>query len=808
MDHVLQNVRIGARSLGRTPGFFLTVVLTLAVGIGIGTAVFTVAEAFLLRPLPIRDQDRVVVAWGVTSDGRVDHFPLLLPDAREFAARVRSLERVEFFSFGGALKIPIRDNGSVFQLRRAMVSGGYFALLGARPALGRAIERDDDLVGAAPVVVLSHGAWRRYFGGDPHVVGRKIVLHGSGVAHTIVGVMPLGLDYPQGVDFWAPVLPNSKPLGGAPVYAELHVLGRLRPGASPAAVAAELTSFFRRPEAPAWLHDVHGVAHPIADAVLGDVRSAVLAFGAAACLLLLVTCINVANLLLVRGLARVREVAVRAALGAGRGRIVAQLLTENSLLAIAGGGLGLLLATAAIRVFVSFAPPGTPRLDEIHVDGTAVGAAVAITVAVTLLAALAPALVTSRLQLQEALRAGSRQSGAGRGMRFGTETLVVAQVALALLMLSGAGVITRSLMKLERVDLAFDPGHLLVAELAVPSEGFNETTKMTALLDRVATRLAAMPGVRAVTPVLTPPFVSAGGIFGQVSAEGQTAEEAAKNPTLIFEVVTPSYFTTFDIPMLRGRGLAESDREGAPRVAMLSASAARHYWAGADPIGKRLRGAPGDSSVTIVGIVPDTRYRDLRDARPTIYYPLRQSNFPVAPMTLVIRTNGRSESIIPAVRRAVSEDEPGVALASIASFETLLGPSLAQPRLNALLLTIFAGAALLLAAVGLFGVMATMVRLRTRELGVRMALGATGGDIARLVLGRGMTLALAGAGLGLVGALAGNRLLASMLFDVAPTDRLTLMVVVVLLLSVAALASLVPARSSARIEPSVVLRAD
>jgi predicted permease len=342
----------------------------------------------------------------------------------------------------------------------------------------------------------------------------------------------------------------------------------------------------------------------------------------------------------------------------------------------------------------------------------------------------------------------------------------------------------------------------------VPSEGFGDTPKLLALLDRLETRLAALPGVRAVAPVLTPPFVSAGGIFGQIAAEGQTAEEAAKNPTLVFEVVTPGYFTTFGIPVLRGRGLTESDREGAPLVAVLSASAASHYWPGADPIGKRLRGPEGDSSVTIVGIVPDTRYRDLRDARPAIYYPLRQSNFPVSPMTLVIRTDGPSESVMPAVRRAVSEDEPGVALASIASFETLLYPSLAQPRLNSLLLSAFAGAALLLAAVGLFGVMATMVRLRTRELGVRMALGATGGDIARLVLGRGMTLALTGAGLGLAGALAGNRLLASMLFDVAPTDRLTLTAVVALLLSVAALASLIPARASTRIEPSVVLRAD
>jgi putative ABC transport system permease protein len=804
----LHDLRLGARSLGRTPGFFVTAVLTLAVGIGIGTAVFTVAEAFLLRPLPIRDQSRVVVLWGATTDGRVENFPLLLPDAREFAARVRSLERVEFFAYGGAQKVPVRNDGRVFQLRRALVSGGYFALLGARPVLGRAIDRDDDVAGAAPVVVLSYGAWQRYFASDPRAVGRQMVLHGSGVAHTIIGVMPLGLDYPQGVDFWAPVIPNSKPLGSAPVYAELNILGRLRPGASPFAAAAELTAFFHRPEAPAWLHDVHGVARSLVDAMLGDVRPAVLAFAAAACLLFLVTCINVANLLLVRGLSRVREIAVRAALGAGRGRIVEQLLTESVLLASAGGILGLALAALAVRVFIAFAPPGTPRLDEIHVDVTVVAMAIAITVAATLLAGLAPALLTSRVQLQNALRAGSRQSGAGRAMRRATEALVVAQVALAILMLSGAGVITRSLMKLEHVDLAFEPTQLLVAELAVPFDNFGDTRAQIALLERVVPRLEAVLGVRSVAPVLTPPFVSAGGIFGQIAAEGQSAEDAAKNPTLLFEVVTPSYFTTFDIPVQRGRGLAESDREGAPRVAVLSASAARHYWGDADPIGKRLGGRDGDSAITVVGIVPDTRYRDLREARPAIYFPLRQSTFPVAPMTLVIRTDGRPTSVIPAIRRAIGESEPGVALASAASLETLLDPSLAQPRLNALLLAVFAGAALLLAAVGLFGVMATMVRLRTRELGVRMALGATAGDVARLVLERGMALAIVGTTVGILGAVAGNRLLTSMLFDVAPTDGATLTAVAVLLLAVAALASLIPARSSARIEPSVVLRAD
>ena len=807
MDQLLRSISVGARTLRRTPGFAITAVLTLALGIGLSTAVFTVADAFLFRPLAVRDQERVVVLWGATQDGRFDNFPLLLRDAREFAARTRSLERVEFFSYGGAGLQPIRDatGNGVFRVRRALVSGGYFDLLGTKPVLGRTLQREDDVTGAAPVVVLSYGAWQRYFGGDPDVLGRRIVVHSTGVAHEIVGVMPSGVDYPKGTDVWAPVIPNSGPLGNEPVYAELNLIGRLRPGASPADARAELTSYFRRPEANTWQRGLHGVVHPLTNAILGDARPAVLVFVAATVLLMLITCINVANLLLVRGLARVREIAVRSALGAGRARIVGQLLTESGLLALGGGVVGFALAAGAVRGFLAFAPPGTPRLDEIHLNGTAIMGAVGITAVVMLLFALVPALVTSRVELQTVLRSGTRQSGGSRRFRFGTEALVAGQVALAVLVLSAAGLLARSFMKLERVDLAFDPSQLAIVELALPPARFDDPKQQVALLDRLLPRLEAIPGVRAVSPVLTAPFVAAGGIFGQLAAEGQTADEKARNPTLIFEVVTPNYFSTFGVHVLRGRGFTDDDREGAPRVVLLTESAARHYWPNADPIGKRLA---GDPAMTVVGVVRDTRYRDLRDARPSVYFPLRQSSFPFAPLTLAIRADGASADIIPVVRQRITESERGVAVASAAPFETFLEGPLAQPRLNALLLVIFAGASVALAGIGLFGVMATMVRHRTRELGIRMALGATAADLRRMVMGRGLVLALAGSAVGMLGAVATNRLLVAMLYGVSPTDSLTLIAVAVLLLAISAVATLLPARSSTRIDPVISLRAE
>jgi len=808
MPRQIQSIGVVVRSLRRTPGFAVTAVLTLALGIGLSVAVFTVAEALLLRKLPFRDQNGLVVLWTQPADRSFDHYPLSLARARDFARSTRTLERVAFAAYEGAWPIPIREGDRMSRLRQALVSGDFFDILGVQPVLGRALRVEDDVIGAAPVVVLSYGAWQGHFAGSFEVLGRQIVVHGNGVGYTIVGVMPRGFDYPRGVDFWAPLVPMRTNPGSDSTFADVDLIGRLQSGATPVVARDEVTAFYGRVGDSPWARSLHGVANPLPWLILGDTKPAVLVFAVASLLLLVITCVNVANLLLVRGLARTREVAVRSALGAGRGRVIAQLLAENAVLAIGGGALGIAVAAAAVGAFVAFAPAGLPRLDEIQLNATALAGAVGITTVAMMLFGLAPAIMTSRVELQEVLRAGTRQS-MNRGSRLATEVLVVGQVALAVLVLSAAGLIARSLIKLERAELSFEPSHLLIGELAFKYDQVDTKEKQLALLDRLVPAVRAVPGVQAVSPVVAIPFSGSGGWDISLAAEGQSAVETAGNPVLNMDVVMPEYFTTFGITLVRGRGFTDQDREGTPGVVVISQSTAHHFWPGADPIGKRVKlGIKAAETATVVGVVPDTRYRELRDPRPSVYFPLRQSPFPFAPMNLAIRTRGAPADLVSAVRRAVGSIDPGIGLASAAPFGSFLDGPLAPPRLNALLLAVFACAAVVLAGIGLFGVMATMVGQRTREFGVRMALGATGQELRLMVLRRGLTLATIGVVTGLLGALLANRLLLALLYQVSPTDPVTLSIVVVLLLTVAGLASLFPARSSTRIDPVQALRAD
>lgn len=799
----MHNIRVAVRSHLRTPGVAVAGILTLSVGIGLATAVFTVAEALLIRPLPVREQGRIVVLWGEQSSDNVN-YPLGIEGARHFERTTRALTDVAFVMYEGAVPTLVRQGDELTRVRGALVSGAFFDVLGVTPALGRALRRDDDVRGAAPVMVLSHDSWQRKFGGDPGVIGKQVTTHFSNVRYTIVGVMPPGIDYPKGTEFWAPVIPATPEQSMQ--YLSLYAIGRLAPGVTPAHARDELTAYYKLPEATVWQRSLRGVVHTLPQLIVGDTKPALLAFAIASGLLLLITCINVANLLLVRGLTRAREIAVRAALGATRPRIAGQLLLENGILALAGALLGCGVAALAVRGFVAYAPQGIPRVAEIGVNGTVLAGAIGVTAIATLLFALVPAVATTRVELQDVLRSDVRHS-ATRGSRFVTEGLVAAQIALALLILSGAGLVARSLIKLQRVDLALQPSNLLIAELSMREDQFDTKEKQLALLDKLMRGLQSVAGVEKSSYTVAVPF--GGGWDGRPIAPGQTPEEIAANPMINMDVVSADYFATLGIPLLRGRTFGDQDRAGSPKVIVLSAAAARHYWPHADPIGQRLAmGGNGEEVFTVIGVVRDARYRELRDARASIYFPIRQTIFPFAPTALAIRTTAQPSDFIPTLRRAISEIDPAVAVASAAPFGAFLDAPLAQPRLNAFLLFVFAAAGVLLAAVGLFGVMMTAVRQRIREIGIRLALGATPRELQRMVVRRGLGIAAVGLFAGTAGALATNRLLTALLYGVSPWDTLTLAAVAAALLGMAATASAIPARSTTRIDPVAALRTE
>ncbi|HYC49540.1 MAG TPA: ABC transporter permease [Gemmatimonadaceae bacterium] len=800
-----QIIRAAIRSVLRRPAFAAGIAIVLALGIGLATAVFSVADAVILRKLSVADQDRIALLWGVKRDGTAGAFPLTLDQARSIGADSRALAGVAFHTYEGATQELVRDGNQVSRLRRARVSGNFFTVLGARPAAGRLLRESDDVTGAAPVAVLSHDAWTRRFGGDPSVVGKRLDLHKDGIAYEIVGVMAPGLDYPRGADFWASTY-ATVPHANLP-YVAVNLVGRLAPGASLAAAGEELTNHFASPAASPWQRDLIGSAHTLPEVVLGNVDDAVIIFAIAAALLLLITCINVANLLLVRGVARHREIAVRAAIGASRSSIVAQLMAENAVLALLGGIIALPVAAAAVASFIAFAPSSVPRLGEITLNGSTLLAAFGITVVAVLVFGVLPAALASRHRSIDALRSGARESGS-RGSRRLTELLVAGQVALAFTIVAAAGLMTRSLVRLQGEDLAFNPAGMAIAELALSSRDYDAAPKQLAMLEQLLPAVRSLPGVRAATSIVAVPFSGTHGWDGRFGAEGQTTADVAKNPMLNMELVAPGHFAMFGVTLLHGRAINDDDRAGATPVAVISESTAQHYWPGESAVGRRLFLGTPDRSVTIVGVVSDTRWRDLRQERATVYIPMRQSFFPFAPTTLAIRSDASAATLTPALRALLQREFPGVALAAVAPFDDFLARPLAEPRMNAFLLTVFAVAALALAAIGIFGVMMLSVTQRTRELGVRLALGATPAMLRRMVLRRGGTVAAAGTLAGIAGALLLNRALASLLYEVSSNDMLTLALVAAFTLLVALVATAIPARASTRVDPVRALRSD
>jgi putative ABC transport system permease protein len=811
MRTLLQDLRYGVRVLLKSRGFALVAVVTLALGIGASTAAFSVVHAVLLRPLPFPEQERLVVAWkrDTTTDNPL--VELSVPDFRDWQAQSRSFEGLAampttVYGYGYVLT----GRGEPVQLESAKVTGRFFNLLGARAAHGRVFDEADDRAGGPPVAVLSDRLWREHFGASPEVVGQNVTLNQT--SFNVIGVLPPAFNFPAGVDLWIPLQAVASPRGmenrGA-VY--LQTVGRLKEGVTLEQAEADLNNVIARlaeqyPETQAAGQRV--VLTPLADHLFGDAKPALWALFAATALLLLVGAANIANLMLARATSRRRELAVRVALGASRRRLAAQLLVESLVLALAGGAAGLLLATWLVELLAAVAPADIPRLEDVSLSGAALLASVAFTLVTTAVFGLLPALSASRFNLSETLsEAGGKLTNARTGKRL-RGALVVGEVALTLVLVAGASLILQSFLNLSGVPLGFDPRGVLTTQLRLTGPKYGKPEARREFFAQLIERLEARPGVVAASGVLTRPLEGTVAWDMDFAAEGQPADEARRNPDANFESVNPHYFRAFAIPLKAGREFDERDRAGVEPVVVISESLAeRFYGSAAGALGKRIKLDPGDAEEpwrTVVGVAGDVRYRELQNTRLDIYVPHAQST--VVLNHFAVRSTLAAPDALALLRREVAALDPEQAVSRVLTMEEQVAARLARPRFTAVLLNWLALMALLLAGVGIFGVTAYAVAQRTRELGLRVALGARPRDILLLVVGHGLKLAALGIVPGLVGALAMTRWLSSLLYGVSASDPLTYAGVALLTACVALLACLLPARRATKVDPMVALR--
>jgi putative ABC transport system permease protein len=807
-EQCVDDLRLAWRGLRRAKAFTAAAVFTLAVGIAGTTVMFALIHGVLLRPLPVREQDRLVVAWKELRTGAAGHWPYRAGEIVEIARSARLLDRVAGVGYNGATPFVGIENGSASYINGASVTGRFFDVIGVEPVLGRALTDADDVAGAEKVLVITDGLWQRRYGGTRDVVGRRLIVNNH--AFTIVGVMPSDIEYPRGVEAWMSVATLTSILTNPAFRVDLDLVARLRPGVTIEQAASELQGLTSRLEAAAPSNAPRGgviVVRSYADVLVGDVRVAMLVLFGAVGLVLLIASANVANLLLLRGEARRSELAVRAALGASRIRLVRQLVAESVLLALAAGAVGLLITGWALQAVVALVPEGLPRVESVRVDAIVVLFTVAVAFVTAALAGLVPALSSAREDLGIQLRSGGRGTTPSAA-RHGRRGLVVAQVALAVTIVAAAGLLTRSLLRLQAADMGLATNRLVFVQLSLPQPEYADRGRHLRFLDDVVAELEAVPGIAAATPVNAAPFAGTGAWDALITGEGQSAEQAAANPLLNLEAIHANYFETFEVTLVRGRPFTEADRQGAPEVAIVSEDVAARTWPGQDPIGKRIKLGPVNSRATwrtVIGVAARTRYRELADPRPTLYLPAEQ--FIVSAQMLVLRTSSPLALVSAAARERIARLDADVQVMRVAPFTQMLARPLARPRFNAFLIGIFGLAALILAAVGLYAVMAAYVRQRDAEIGVRVALGATAADVRRLVLGEGLLLAGSGALIGIVSAAAGSRFLRGLLFDVEPLDPTSITAAALLLVGVSMLAAYVPARRATRVDPIIVLRA-
>jgi putative ABC transport system permease protein len=804
-EQLAQDLRFGVRMLTKHPGFTLVAVITLALGIGANTAIFSVVNTVLLRPLPYKDPNRLVMVW---EDAAQQGFPRNSTTPANFIDWRDQNQVFEGMAALGRQSFNLTGVGEPEKIEGRRVSANLFDLLGVEPQLGRAFLREEDQPGANRVVIMSHGLWQRRFGSDINIIGKPLTLNGE--SFTVVGVMRPDFQFPsREAEMWVPLAfsPGEAANRGRHF---LEVIARTKPGITLQQAQAEMDTIAARlqQQYPDMVTSNGSVVISLHEQVVGDIKTALLVLLSAVGLVLLIACANVANLLLARAAVRQKEIAIRVALGAGRLRLIRQFLTESILLAGLGGGVGLLMSLWGINLLKAFIPENISQVEAVTVDAKVLGFTLVVSLLTGLIFGLAPMTQASKLDLNETLKEGGRDSAAGRlGNRI-RGLLVIAEVAVSLILLVGAGLLINSFMRLSHIDPGFRANNLLTMRVVLPELKYADHRRRSAFYTDLVSRVEALPGVRSAAVTNWIPLVLQGDTVG-ISIEGRPDPGPAERPDVVTRVVSPHYFTTMGIELLQGREFGEQNRGGSHVVVVISETMARRLWPGEDPIGKRITpGTPDnpDDWCEIIGVVKDVRQFQLdADPKPQMYFTYEQAGF-FAPNHLVVRTDVEPQSLAATVRGTVwgiDKDQP---VSNISTMEDILSESVARQRFSTLLLGIFAAVALVLAAVGIYGVMSYSVAQRTREIGIRMALGAQSSDVLELVIGHGMRLALVGVTVGLIGAFVLTRLMQSLLFGVSATDPVTFAVIALLLTGVALLACYLPARRAVKVDQMIALR--
>jgi putative ABC transport system permease protein len=799
MNSLVQDLRYGARMLLKKPGFTLIAAITLSLGIGANTAIFSVVNAVLLKPLPFKESAALVMVWnmGVAAAGG-DRTPLAVADLLDWRAQSRSFEEIGAFN---SITYNYTGGETPERVQAAGVTANLFSMLGVPTQLGRTFMPDEERPGGQRVVLLSDRFWRKHFAADPQVMGRTLNLNGT--PYSIIGVMPAALDFPtKEVELWT-ALQLQPPARRGPYF--LTGVARLKPGVSPQQASAEIRTLKSSFSGEA----LHFNVLPVNEFIVGDVRLALWVLLVAVTLVLLIAAVNVANLMLVRSAARTKEVSIRAALGASSARIIRQLLTESLLLALTGGLLGALLATWGIDLLKKLAPDNIPRLEQIGIDGRVFGWTALVSLLTGVLFGLAPAWQSSRMSLNEALKEGGRGTTESPGKRRWRNLLVVAELALAVMLLVGAGLLMKSFWRLQQVDSGVNTERVMTMRLAPRGQRYAEPRQVLALYERILERVQALPGVRAAALSNSLPPDSNGGSDG-FTIEGRPLGPNQSPPVAYVIMVSPDYFRALSLPLRQGRYFTAADSGEAPRVMLINETLQRRFFPNEDPVGKRInRGSDSNPSWTeIVGVVGDAKYNGLADeVQPAFYQPLAQlQSYNVF---LSVKTETADPlSIAGAVRGEIKSLDSELPVAQVGTLEDRFATAVAQPRFRTTLIAVFAALALALAAVGIYGVISYSVTQRTHEIGVRLALGAQTGDVLKLVLKQGMVLAVVGVAIGLGASFALTGLLEKLLFNVSATDWLTFSAIPLLLTVVALLACYLPARRATKVDPMMALRCE